>query len=73
MQVKKMPTPLEKEALAVWLDLSENDQKDYNEAKKIIARLPPMSFVSLDDFHAGRLYPAESLSVFVHSLQRLLG
>ena len=74
MQAKKMPTLLEGEALAVWLDLSEDDQKDYNEAKKkIIARLAPMSFVSLDDFHARRLRPAESLPVFVHSLKRLLG
>ena len=32
-----------------------------------------MSFVSLDDFHARRLRPAESLPVFVHSLKRLLG
>ena len=74
MQAKKMPTLLEGEALAVWLDLSEDDQKNYSEAKKkIIGRLAPMSFVSLDDFHARRLRPGESLPVFVHSLKRLLG
>ena len=74
MQAKKMPTLLEGEALAVWLDLSEDDQKNYSEAKKkIIARLAPMSFVSLDDFHARRLRPGESLPVFVHSLKSILG
>ena len=31
MRAKKMPTLLEGEALVVWLDLSEDDQKDYNE------------------------------------------
>ena len=39
MQAKKMPTRLEGEELAVWLDLSEDDQKNYSEAKKIIGRL----------------------------------
>ena len=73
MQAKKMPTLLEGEALAIWLDLSEDDQKNYSEAKKIIGHLAPMSFVSLDDFHARRLRPGESLPVFVHSLKRLLG
>ena len=74
MQAKKMPTLLEGEALAIWLDLSEDDQKNYSEAKKkIIGHLAPMSFVSLDDFHARRLHPGESLPVFVHSLKRLLG
>ena len=44
MQAKKMPTFLEGEALAVWLDLSEDDQENYSEAKKkIIARLAPGS------------------------------
>ena len=74
MQAKKMPTLLEGEALAVCLDFSEDDQKNYSEAKKkIIARLAPMSFVSLDDFHARRLRPGESLPVFAHSLKSLLG
>ena len=74
MRAKKMPTLLEGEALAVCLDLGEDDQKDYNEAKKkIIARLAPMSFVWLDNFQARRLRSVESLPVFVHTLKRLLG
>ena len=32
-----------------------------------------MSFVSLNDFHASRLRPAESLPVFIHALKHLLG
>ena len=74
MRAKKMPTLLEGEALAVCLDLGEDDQKDYNEAKKkIIARLAPMSFVWLDNFQARRLRSVESLPMFVHTLKRLLG
>ena len=57
---KKMPTLLEGEALAIWLDLSEDDQSNYSKAKKkIIARLVPMSFVLLEDFHARSLRPGE--------------
>ena len=41
----KMLTFLDGEALAVWLDLSKNDQKDYNKAKKISDHVVPMSFV----------------------------
>ena len=74
MQAKKMPTLLEGEALAVWLELSEETQKSYADAKqKIIDRLSPMNFISLDDFHARKLKPGEALSVFLHALQRLLG
>ena len=36
MQVVKLPTLLEGKALAIWLDLSENEQKDYKRAKKPI-------------------------------------
>ena len=43
--VKKMLTLLVGEVLAVWLHFSEDDLKDYNEAKNTIARLAPMSFV----------------------------
>ena len=74
MQAKKMPTLLEGEALAVWLELSEETQKSYADAKqKIIDRLSPMNFILLDDFHARKLKPGEALSVFLHALQRLLG
>ena len=72
-KAKKLPTLLEGEALAVWLELTPAEQKEYKAAKeKIIGRMGPVSFVSLDDFHGRRLRPGESLSVLVHDLKRLL-
>ena len=72
-QLVKLPTLLEGEALAVWLELAPEDQRDYKTAKrKITARMSPVRFVSLEDFHARRLLPGESLSVFVHQLKRIL-
>ena len=60
----KLPTLLEGEALAVWLELTEEQQKDYDGTKaKIIDAIMPMRFVSLDDFHKRSLLPGESLTV----------
>ena len=72
-KAKRLPTLLEGEALAVWLELSEAEQKDYKAAKaKMLERMGPVQFVSMDDFHRRRLLPGESLSVFVHELKRLM-
>ena len=69
----KLPTLLEGEALAVWLELSEEQQETYATAKKEISTaLMPMEFVSLDEFHRRKLRPGEALSVFVHELKKLL-
>ena len=69
----KLPTLLEGEALAVWLELSEEQQADYETAKKeISATLIPMEFVSLDEFHRRALRPGEALAMFVHELKKLL-
>ena len=73
VKAKKLPTLLEGEALAVWLELSEDEKKSYKDAKtKILERMSPMQFVSMDNFHRRRLLPGKSLSVFVHELKRLL-
>ena len=72
-KAKRLPTLLEGEALAVWLELSKAEQKRYKDAKaKLIERMGPMQFTSMDDFHRCRLLPGESLSVFVHELKHLL-
>ena len=43
MQAVKLPTFLEGEALAIWLELSEEAQKDYKTAKKtVIDGIMPM-------------------------------
>ena len=48
----KLPTVLEGEALAVWVELTDDKQKDYAVTKKkMINAIMPMRFVSLTDFH----------------------
>ena len=69
----KLPTLLEGEALASWLELTEEEQKSYEESKKkIVAKMTPAEFVSLDEFHLRKIRPGESLSLFLHDLKRLL-
>ena len=62
--VLKLPTLLEGEALAIWLELTTDEQKDYmTMKKKIIDAIKPMSFISLD---------GESLFLYIHELKQLL-
>ena len=69
----KLPTLLEGEALAIWLELTEDEQRDYTVTKKkIVDAIKPMSFISLDDFHKRLLRPEEPLSLYVHELKQLL-
>ena len=66
IKVKKLPTLLEGEALTIWMELSEDKQKDFDaEKKKIVERIVPEVFVTLDEFHKHQLLPGESLSLFV--------
>ena len=52
----KLPTLLEGEALTVWLELSEEQQSDYKQAKeKITDKIAPLKFEALDKFHKRRL------------------
>ena len=42
-KVLKLPTPLEGEALAVWMELSEEEQENYQRAKaQMITRMAPV-------------------------------
>ena len=69
----KLPTLLEGEALAVWMELSEAEKEDYMSAKtQMISRMAPVRFVSLEDFKGRRLLPGEPLSVLLHVLKQLL-
>ena len=62
----RLPTLLEGEALAIWLELSGEQQEDYGVAKGEIEKaMRPMGFISLDDFHRRKLRPGEPISVFV--------
>ena len=72
-KAKKHPTLLEGEALAVWMELSKDDQKNYSTVKEKMAKqIMPFEFINLDDFHKRKLQPGESLSLFVYQLKRLL-
>ena len=69
----KFPTLLEGEALAVCLELMEEEQKNYDVAKKKITdTIKPMSFILLDDFYKRVLRQAEPPSLYVHELKQLL-
>ena len=52
-KVAKFPTLMEGEAIAIWLELSEEQQHDYNVARKeITTTMIPTEFVCLDQFHS---------------------
>jgi len=74
MQAIKLPMLLEGEALAIWLELSDDKQKTYNTAKKaIIDGVMPMASTSLEEFHQRELHPGEALlSVYIHNLKVLI-
>ena len=69
----KLPTLLEGETLAIWLEFSEVEQASYETAKKLlVSKLTPAEFVSLEEFHKRSLRPGETLTLFVHNLKTLL-
>ena len=69
----KLPTLLEGEALAVWLDLTEDEQKDYSvTVDKLKTKLAPTGFSSLEAFHTRKLQSGEALSLFVQDLKQTL-
>ena len=58
LKAKKLPTLLEGEALAVWLEMTTEQQGSYERAKlKMIERMAPVRFVSFDNFRARKLRP----------------
>ena len=69
----KLPTLLEGEALAVWLELSQEEQKDIARAKeKMIQKMAPTEFVSLEKFQRRKMLPGEAISLYLHDLKMLL-
>ena len=57
----------------MWLELSQDEQKSYKDAKaKIIEQMRPVQFVSIDDFHHQNLLPGKPLSMFAHELKQLM-
>ena len=69
----KLPTLIKGEALAIWLELCEEEPQDYKTAKKLLCKqIMSMEFISLEDFHKRLHRQGESLSVFLHDLKKLL-
>ena len=69
----KLPTLLEGEALAVWLDFTEEEQGDYSvTVDKLKRKLAPTGFLSLEVFHTRKLQPGEALSLFLQDLKQKL-
>jgi len=73
VKVLKLPTLLEGEALAVWLELSQEEQKDIATAKeKMIQKMAPTEFIFLEKFQKRKLLPGEAISLYLHELKMLL-
>ena len=70
VKAKKLPTFLEGEPLAIWLELSKEQQGSYETAKA--KAMAPVCFVSLDDFRARKLRSNEAPPVFYHELRQLV-
>ena len=50
MKALKVPTLLEGEVLASWLELTEEEQADFKTLKKKL--IAPLPFTALEKFHA---------------------
>ena len=72
-KAKKLPTLLEGEALAAWMELTEEEKADYSVTKgKLIKKMAPLEFVSLEEFQKRSIFPGESVSMYLYELKRLL-
>ena len=68
----KLPMLLEGEALASWLELSDEQQADYKAAKEqLITKMVPIEFVSLEEFHSRMMRPGEAIALYLLDLKRL--
>lgn len=72
-KAKKLPTLLEGEALAAWMELTEEEKRDFGVVKeKLIRKLAPLEFVSLEQFQKRAIFPGESIGMYLYELKRLL-
>ena len=66
----KLPTLLEGKALAVWLELSKEEQQDVARAKeKMIQKMVPTEFISLEKFQKQKILPGKVISLYLHKLK----
>ena len=72
-KAKKLPTLLEGEALAAWMELTDEEKSDYDVTKgKLIKKMAPLEFVSLEEFQKQSIFPGKSVSMYLYELKRLL-
>ena len=70
---KKLPTLLEGEALAAWTELSDEEKSNYGVTKgKLIKKMAPLEFVSLEEFQKRSIFPGESVGMYSYELKQLL-
>eukprot|EP00731_Ephydatia_muelleri_P013328 Em0007g638a len=68
----KLPTLLEGEALAAWLEISTEAKETYAKTKKeLLTALSSTSFNILEKFQR-KMFPGEALPVFLHDIKQLL-
>jgi hypothetical protein len=70
-----LPTFLDGEALAVFLELGEKDKSDYNQVVKALSNAfhpESQNFSALDAFENRKLLPGESPRLFLYHLKQLL-
>ena len=69
MKALKLPTLLEGEPLSIWLEATEEEQAIYETMKeKIIRKMAPMAFSSLQEFHNHKMLPGETISLYLFEL-----
>ena len=66
-KAKKLPTLLEGEALAAWMELTNEEKNYYGVTKgKLIKKMVPLEFVSLKEFQKQSIIPGESVSMYLY-------
>ena len=71
-KLKKLPTILEGEASAIWLELGD-DKTAYTDVKeKLLKRMKPDAFTALDEFHKRVMRPDEPPALYAHRLKRMV-
>ena len=72
-QALKLPTLLEGEVLAIWLELSTEQKADYAGAKEhLITKMAPTEFVSLEEFHSHKMRPGEAIALYLYDLKQAM-
>ena len=55
------------------MELTEDEKRDFGVVKeKLIRKLAPLEFVSLEQFQKRAIFPGESIGMYLYELKRLL-